>query len=99
MLQPGETVAQGLKRLGGHSRRPAKRSRQRGGEGGDMAADVAPDPEAKAQFNALTEAAMKLMDAGESDVYSQNRVRCGRGRAVRERPSFVAYLHSCACAG
>lgn len=48
LLQPGETVAAGLKRLGGHSRRPAKRSK-RGGEVADMAADVAPDPEAKEQ--------------------------------------------------
>lgn len=169
LLQPGETVAAGLKRLGGHSRRPAKRSK-RGGEVADMAADVAPDPEAKeqvglaesrlcggrlrglgqlacllrrlpcrlictcavrmrgcatfhsslpgprpprparlldprlrapsftlsaclaawhsstschlslclpfclAQFNKLTEVAMQLMDAGEADVYSQNKV-------------------------
>ena len=48
LLQPGETVAAGLKRLGGHSRRPAKRSK-RGGDAADMAADVAPDPEAKEQ--------------------------------------------------
>lgn len=48
LLQPGETVAAGLKRLGGHSRRPAKRSK-RGGEAADMAADAAPDPAAKEQ--------------------------------------------------
>lgn len=29
-LLPGETVAAGLKRLGGHSRRPAKRSKRGG---------------------------------------------------------------------
>lgn len=76
VLRPGESVAAGLKRLGGHSRRPAKRSRRGGGdERADMAADAAPDPEAKAQFNRLTEAAMKLMDAGENDVYSQNKAR------------------------
>lgn len=45
-----------------------------------MAADAAPDPEAKAAFNRLTEAAMKLMDAGENDVYSQNKARRERGR-------------------
>lgn len=27
------------------------------------------------QFNKLTEAAMQLMDAGEADVYTQNKVR------------------------
>jgi hypothetical protein len=80
LLLPGESVAAGLKRLGGHSRRPAKRSKQQqrgGGEGGDAdvaAAEVAPDPAAKEQFNQLTEAAMKLMDAGENDVYTQKKV-------------------------
>lgn len=85
VLHPGETVAAALKRLGGHSRRPAKRSRQagRGGdEPADMAADVAPDPAAKQQFNQLTEAAMKLMDAGENDVYSQNKVLQAIGLAL-----------------
>lgn len=89
VLHPGETVAAGLKRLGGHSRRPAKRSRQRGRgseEPADMSADAPPDPEAKEQFNRLTEAAMKLMDAGENDVYTQTKARAregGGGRAGR----------------
>ena len=80
LLLPGESVAAGLKRLGGHSRRPAKRSKQQqrgASEGGDAdvaAAEVAPDPAAKEQFNQLTEAAMKLMDAGENDVYTQKKV-------------------------
>lgn len=86
VLKPGETVAAGLKRLGGHSRRPAKRSRQRGRgseEPADMAgdADMAPDPAAKQQFNRLTEAAMKLMDAGENDVYTQTKARPAGGDA------------------
>lgn len=76
LLQPGESVAAGLKRLGGRSRRPAKRSKR--GEGAaDMDAEAAPDPEAKEHFNRLTEAAMQLMDAGENDVYTQTRVGCG----------------------
>ncbi|PRW60637.1 CD2 antigen cytoplasmic tail-binding 2 [Chlorella sorokiniana] len=82
LLQPGETVAAGLKRLGGHSRRPAKRSKTRGGEAADMAADVAPDPAAKEQFNKLTEVAMQLMDAGEADVYTQNKEYFERAAAV-----------------
>lgn len=87
VLKPGETVAAGLKRLGGHSRRPAKRSRQRGRgseEPADMAgdADMAPDPAAKQQFNRLTEAAMKLMDAGENDVYTQTKEYFERAAAV-----------------
>ncbi|KAL4436141.1 hypothetical protein ABPG77_005589 [Micractinium sp. CCAP 211/92] len=85
MLKPGETVAAGLKRLGGHSRRPAKRSKQRGRgseEPADMAADAAPDPATKEQFNRLTEAAMKLMDAGENDVYTQTKEYFERAAAV-----------------
>ncbi|KAI7844013.1 hypothetical protein COHA_002550 [Chlorella ohadii] len=82
LLQPGESVAAGLKRLGGHSRRPAKRSKGRGGEAADMAADVAPDPAAKEQFNKLTEVAMQLMDAGEADVYTQNKEYFERAAAV-----------------
>lgn len=86
VLQPGETVAAGLKRLGGHSRRPtAKRSRQRGGDdeaAADMAAEVAPDPAAKELFNKLTAAAMKLMDAGENDVYSQKKEYFERAASV-----------------
>lgn len=53
LLQPGESVAAGLKRLGGHSRRPAKRSKGRGGDVAGMAADVAPDPAAKEQVGGM----------------------------------------------
>ena len=87
MLLPGETVAAGLKRLGGHSRRPAAKRTKRGGggggEGGEAAggggggeAAAADAEESRRRFNSLTEAAMKLMDAGENDVYSQNKVGC-----------------------
>ncbi|KAI3429814.1 hypothetical protein D9Q98_010127 [Chlorella vulgaris] len=101
LLQPGESVAAALKRLGGHSRRPAKRSRRGGDQPSDMAADVSHDPAAKEQFNKLTEAAMQLMDAGENDVYSQNKEYFERAAAVYidlpgsskvpEGPSTAAY--------
>lgn len=85
LLQPGESVAAALKRLGGHSRRPAKRSRRGGDQPSDMAADVSHDPAAKEQFNKLTEAAMQLMDAGENDVYSQKKVWVWVCLAARQR--------------
>jgi CD2 antigen cytoplasmic tail-binding protein 2 len=89
-LQPGETVAAGLKRLGGQGRRPAKRGR-RGGDDGGGAADAAPDPAAKERFQRLTEAAMKLMDAGENDVYSQTKVEAAASKLTG---LFPASLHT-----
>lgn len=88
-LQAGESVAAGLKRLGGQGRRPAKRGRRQGGEaeGGGGAEDAAADPSAKEQFQRLTEAAMKLMDAGENDVYSQTKVTGCRQRGCSLHPS------------
>lgn len=59
------------------------------------------------QFNKLTEAAMQLMDAGEADVYTQNKVRilcshftflcCCRRAMVHFQPAIpwsVALLQS-----
>ncbi|PSC74352.1 CD2 antigen cytoplasmic tail-binding 2 [Micractinium conductrix] len=79
-MQAGESVAAALKRLGGHSRRPTKHSRRGGDDGAgsegsvqQQQQDAAAAEAAKAQFQRLTEAAMKLMDAGENDVYSQTK--------------------------
>jgi regulator of protease activity HflC (stomatin/prohibitin superfamily) len=78
LLEPGESVAAGLKRLGGGGRRPGKRSKQAEGDGGASGSAAGPDPEKQKQFQGLTEAAMKLLDAGENDVYSQTKVTsCG----------------------
>lgn len=82
LLQPGETVARALKRLGGHAPRPGKRAKRGGGSGKSTTNEVAPDPEAQEKFNKLTEAASTLVDAGEADVYSQDRGYFERCAAV-----------------
>lgn len=64
-LEPGETVLQGLRRLGGTGRREGGKKGSIVGKGGRM-----PDDK-KEQFDRLTEDAMKLMDAGEYGVYSE----------------------------
>lgn len=69
LLEPGETVTGALKRLGGRQRRKlGKRNNQ-----GDVLGDNAGSTDNKEKFDALTEAASTLLDAGEMDVYEQDR--------------------------
>lgn len=68
-------MAAGLKRLGGHSRRPAAKRSKPEPAGAEAAPPPADAEETRRRFNSLTEAAMKLMDAGENDVYSQKKAR------------------------
>ena len=76
MRQPGETVTRALKRLGAQKAarpRPGKRPPT----SGDAAQPQLSDEEQKhvqAQFDRLTEAASALMDSGDLDVYSQDKV-------------------------
>jgi hypothetical protein len=78
LLREGESVAAALRRLGGAAHRPAKRARG-AGAGAAPAGDTAPAADAeqaakdRADFDALTEAASALMDAGDVDVYSRER--------------------------
>ena len=83
LLHPGETVTQGLRRLGALSRKPlTKRAKHGGGGDPSAAAPLPADPANKAQFDALTEAANALMDAGEHDIYSHDRAYLQRAAAV-----------------
>ena len=105
ILLPGETVARGLKRLGGHGPRPgkrAKRSTAGGGgggcgpthnKGGSINISAPNDPEAKEKFDRLTESASTLVDAGEADVYSQEKEYFERCAAVYI--DIVDGLHYC----
>ena len=77
LLQTGETVTRALKRLGAQ-----KAARQRLGKRQPSSGEVAQPPlsedeqkAVQAQFDRLTEAASALMDSGDLDVYSQDKVR------------------------
>eukprot|EP00887_Chlorella_sp_A99_P003863 scaffold11.g3863.t1 len=97
LLQPDETVTAGLKRLGALGRRPAKRvraapapapapaqgERQQKGAGAGAGAE-----EAQRQFDELTEVASQLMDAGETDVYTQTKARGGGKQGVEGRREY-----------
>lgn len=79
LLQPGETVARALKRLGGqgHAHRAGKRAKKAA-----ASAEPARNPADNEKFDALTEAASTLMDSGETDVYTQDRGYFERSAAV-----------------
>jgi CD2 antigen cytoplasmic tail-binding protein 2 len=91
ILKPGETVAGGLKRLGGaigqHRRPIGKRANKRNkSEGKDdktteLSASV-PDPKDKEHFDQLTEASSALVDSGETEVYGQDKNYFERCAAV-----------------
>lgn len=71
LLEEGETVSMALRRLGKHSRsRPQKRRKK---EGNEEIVENKSDEETRVKFNTLVEAASSLIDAGETDVYDQER--------------------------
>ena len=76
-LQAGETVTRALKRLGAQKAarpRPGKRQPS-GGDGAQPQLSEEEQKAVQAQFDRLTEAASALMDSGDLDVYSQDKVR------------------------
>ena len=87
ILKPGETVAGGLKRLGGalgqHRRPLGKRAKQQINKtkGGPNASDT-PYPKYTEQFYKLTEASSALIDSGETEVYGQDKSYFERCAAV-----------------
>jgi len=96
ILKPGETVAGGLKRLGGalgQLHRPlGKRANKRNKPeltGNKTIPDI--DPKSKEQFDQLTEASSALVNSGEIEVYGQDKEYFERCAAVYididERPS------------
>jgi CD2 antigen cytoplasmic tail-binding protein 2 len=87
ILKPGETVAGGLKRLGGalgqHRRPIGKRANKRNKpESISETQAQLPDPKDKEQFDQLTEAASALVDSGETEVYGQEKSYFERAAAV-----------------
>ena len=66
ILHPGESITRAMKRLGsqGTYRAIGKRAKQQ---------TIVLDPEAKKQLDDLTDVANALMDAGDIDVYTQDR--------------------------
>jgi CD2 antigen cytoplasmic tail-binding protein 2 len=66
ILHPGESITRAMKRLGsqGTHRAIGKRAKQQ---------TVILDPEAKKQLDELTDVADALLDAGDIDVYTQDR--------------------------
>ena len=79
ILNVDETVTAALKRLGGQGHRVGKRAKKNA-----AAAEKAQkrDPLAKEKFDQLTEAVVALMDAGEGEVYSQDKGYFERCAAV-----------------
>lgn len=72
LLEPGESVAAGLRRLGaGLGRRPGKQGAKAAQAAG---AGAVPDPDSAAKFERLTALGVSLMEAGETDVYTQSKV-------------------------
>ena len=76
-MQSAETVTGGLKRLGAAAAKP-----RRGKQPAPRAAQPTPLPEpermqAQIAFERLTEASSALMDSGELDVYSKDKVPAG----------------------
>jgi len=68
-LEPEETVTRALKRLGGRQQRKiGKRNVQ-----GNVLGGIKVSNDNKEKFDALTEAASTLLDAGETDVYEKDR--------------------------
>lgn len=87
ILKPGETVAGGLKRLGGaigqHHRPIGKRANKRNKAeiiGNKITSIV--NPKDKEEFDQLTEAASALVDSGETEVYGQDKNYFERCAAV-----------------
>lgn len=86
LLRPGETVAAGLRRLGGGQRgRPAKRAKRAPHSASATASganEAERNPQDKEWFDQLTEAASALVDVGESDVYDKDREYFKRAASV-----------------
>ncbi|KFM25007.1 CD2 antigen cytoplasmic tail-binding protein 2 [Auxenochlorella protothecoides] len=80
LLEPGESVAAGLRRLGaGLGRRPGKQAAKAAQAAG---AGAVPDPDSAAKFERLTALGVSLMEAGETDVYTQSKEYFARAAAV-----------------
>uniref|UniRef100_A0A1D1ZPP3 OCRE domain-containing protein n=1 Tax=Auxenochlorella protothecoides TaxID=3075 RepID=A0A1D1ZPP3_AUXPR len=80
LLEPGESVAAGLRRLGvGLGRRPGKQAAKAAQTAG---AGAVPDPDSAAKFERLTALGVSLMEAGETDVYTQSKEYFARAAAV-----------------
>lgn len=78
LLQPGETVLQALRRLGGGGASSAGRGRgARAGVDAGVARAAARDGVDKARFDELTDVASRLMSAGHVTVYSETREALG----------------------
>lgn len=88
-LEPGETVLQALRRLGGGGASTRGRgmgaAAARGGAAGGIGGRSKPSPADKAQFDALTDVASRLMAAGHVTVYSDSREALASG--VRSKGS------------
>ncbi len=71
-------MTRALKRLGAQTAarpRPGKRQ-PTGGDGAQPQLSEEEQKAVQARFDRLTEAASALMDSGDLDVYSQDKVRC-----------------------
>jgi len=90
LLHPGETVLQGLRRLGGGGPRAKRPRGQEGRTPKSQGQRSSADPEAHAAFNRLTEAASTLLDAGEVSIYSETRESLDRGAGVNGSSAVAA---------